>query len=228
MASHSSAEPQWAENGNVSPAGPATPCEAQERVDPRVRRTRQLLREAVEALLHTQPFDAISVQQIAEQAGVNRATFYAHYLDREALVEDLVRSRFEGFLAERQVTFDGTCPGALRMVILAVCDFLRQMSPGCREQQRHFDPFMQTVVQTEVEKVLRIGIDRGAFALGGPPKLVAAALSWAIYGAATSALRAQGEAGELEDRLVDEIYTLLLPLLIPGLTAANIEASHSA
>ncbi|MFT4112850.1 TetR/AcrR family transcriptional regulator [Silvibacterium sp.] len=195
-----------------------------------MRRTRQLLREAVEALLTTQPFDAISVQQIAERAGVNRATFYAHYLDREALVEDLVRSRFEQLLAERQVRFDGSCPAALRVVILAVYDFVRQMSPGCREQQRHFDPFMQTVVQSEVEKVLGIGIDRGAFALGGSPKMVGAALSWAIYGAATTAVRTQGyaesETCAPDERFVDEIYSLLLPLLSPGITAKAIAEAH--
>lgn len=223
--------PEWEESAVAMVVEATEPCEHEQRMDPRVRRTRELLREAVEALLKAQPFDAISVQQIAERAGVNRATFYAHYLDREALVEDLVRSRFEKLLAEREVRFDGSCPSALRVVILAVYDFVRQMSPGCREHQRHFDPFMQTVVQSEVEKVLATGIRHGAFAAGGSPKMVGAALSWAIYGAATTAVRTQGDtdstSSHADESFVDEIYGLLLPLLIPGATAAGVNAAHA-
>ena len=198
------------------------------KLDPRVRRTRKMLRDALRSLLETEPFDTISVQQIAERATVNRATFYAHYTDREALLVDLLRSRFEEFLDMRQVRFEGTCPSALRVVILAVYDFLREMHSGCRSQQRHFDPFVQQVVQAEVEKVLFTGLDGGVFQLGGCPTLVAATLSWAIYGAATSALRSpdpsQAEANA--DRFVEDVYKLLLPVLIPGATEAAVDASH--
>src|ERR1700761_123928 len=159
------------------------------RVDPRILRTRRMLREAMLSLLETEAFDTISVQEIAERATVNRATFYAHYIDREALLEDVVKSRFEEFLEARQVRFEGNCPSALKVVILAVYDFLRETSSGCRKHQRHFDPFVQSVVQAEVEKVLFTGLDKGVFQLGNCPSLVAPTLSWAVSGAATSALR---------------------------------------
>ena len=57
-----------------------------ETVDPRIRRTRQLLQQALEKLLETKEFDKISVQDIADQATVNRATFYDHYADKSALL----------------------------------------------------------------------------------------------------------------------------------------------
>jgi AcrR family transcriptional regulator len=202
------------------------------KLDPRVLRTRKMLRDAMSDLLETRPFDAISVQEIAERATVNRATFYAHYLDREALLEDLIHSRFEDLLEARQVRFEGTCPSALKVVILAVYDFLREMGAGCREQRRHFEPFMQSVVQAEVEKVLLVGLEKGAFQLGSRPQLVAATLSWAIYGGATSALRLpisdpdSEQAAAHADSFVEDVYGLLLPLLIPGATPASIAAAH--
>ena len=201
---------------------------AESRIDPRILRTRRMLRDAMLSLLETEAFDTISVQEIAERATVNRATFYAHYVDREALLEDLVKSRFEELLEARQVRFEGNCPSALKVVILAVYDFLRETSSGCRQHQRHFDPFVQSVVQAEVEKVLFTGLAKGAFQLGQRPSLVAATLSWAIYGAAISALRTPEAARPPADadQFVEDVYAMLLPLLIPGATPASIAAAH--
>jgi len=62
--------------------------------DRRTQRTRQLLSEALLALLAERPYDAITVQAIIERANVGRSTFYAHYQDKE----DLLVSEFERVL----------------------------------------------------------------------------------------------------------------------------------
>ena len=64
--------------------------EAGETLDPRVRRTRQLLQEALRKLLKIKEFDKISVQDISDAATVNRATFYDHYDDKFGLLECMV------------------------------------------------------------------------------------------------------------------------------------------
>src|SRR6202022_4358015 len=91
-------------------------------LDPRIRRTRHLLQQALEKLMETKEFDKISVQVIADAATVNRATFYDHYADKFALLECMVGSRFHELLAEREVRFDATCASALKAIVLAVCD----------------------------------------------------------------------------------------------------------
>jgi len=48
-----------------------------ERLDPRIRRTRQLLQDALKRLLEEKEFDKITIQNITEAATLNRATFYA-------------------------------------------------------------------------------------------------------------------------------------------------------
>src|ERR1017187_5874961 len=100
---------------------------AGETVDPRIRRTRQLLQQALEKLLETKEFDRISVQDIADQATVNRATFYDHYTDKSALLVAMVGCRFHQLLAEREVQFDGTCAAALKALVLAVSEYLTRM-----------------------------------------------------------------------------------------------------
>ena len=64
-----------------------------EQFDPRVRRTRQLLQQALDKLLQTKDFENISVQDIAEAATVNRATFYDHFADKFALLEYSVAAK---------------------------------------------------------------------------------------------------------------------------------------
>ncbi|NOU65468.1 TetR family transcriptional regulator [Paenibacillus sp. LMG 31461] len=51
------------------------------RVDPRVLRTRQLLKDAFVELLQEMDIEKISVNRIAERATINRVTFYLHYRD---------------------------------------------------------------------------------------------------------------------------------------------------
>lgn len=59
---------------------------SQAKVDRRIQRTRQALREALMALVVEQPYETITVQQIAARAGVARTTFYLHFQDRDDLL----------------------------------------------------------------------------------------------------------------------------------------------
>jgi len=64
------------------------------KIDRRILRTRDALGDAMMALLHEKSFDEITVQQVLDRAGVGRATFYAHYRDKD----DLFLSDVEDFL----------------------------------------------------------------------------------------------------------------------------------
>ena len=58
-----------------------------QKVDRRIQRTRQLLQDALTALILEKGYDKITVQNIVDQANVGRSTFYAHYLDKDDLME---------------------------------------------------------------------------------------------------------------------------------------------
>jgi AcrR family transcriptional regulator len=59
--------------------------------DPRVIRTRQLLRDALLDLLAEKSFETITVQDITEKALLNRATFYLHYADKHDLLAQMTQ-----------------------------------------------------------------------------------------------------------------------------------------
>ena len=53
--------------------------------DLRVRRTKQILRQALMDLMNEKTYETITVAEIAERAMVNRTTFYRHYEDKSDL-----------------------------------------------------------------------------------------------------------------------------------------------
>ena len=58
--------------------------------DRRVKRTRQMLHQALLSLIGERGYDALSIQNITERANIGRATFYVHYQDKEQLLLDSV------------------------------------------------------------------------------------------------------------------------------------------
>ncbi|MGE7877904.1 TetR/AcrR family transcriptional regulator [Peribacillus muralis] len=56
------------------------------KVDPRVRRTDNLLRDSLIELMDEKSYESITIKDITERATVNRATFYRHYEDKEDLL----------------------------------------------------------------------------------------------------------------------------------------------
>ena len=69
--------------------------EVVQRRDRRVERTQQLLREALLSLIREKGFEALTVQEIIDRANVGRATFYAHFDNKD----DLLLSGFDEFRA---------------------------------------------------------------------------------------------------------------------------------
>ena len=59
---------------------------ARKAADRRVQRTEQLLRAALMSLIQEKGFEALSVQDIIDRANVGRATFYAHFENKEDLL----------------------------------------------------------------------------------------------------------------------------------------------
>jgi AcrR family transcriptional regulator len=70
------------------------------KLDPRVVRTRQLLRDALVSLIAEKGFDAITVQDIADRATLNRATFYLHYQDKHDLLIKSLHDAIDELMAD--------------------------------------------------------------------------------------------------------------------------------
>lgn len=65
------------------------------RTDPRIIRTRQLLKDAFVDLLQEMDIEKISVNRIAERATINRVTFYLHYKDIPDMMDKMADEMIE-------------------------------------------------------------------------------------------------------------------------------------
>ncbi|MGB6133365.1 MAG: helix-turn-helix domain-containing protein [Acidobacteriaceae bacterium] len=151
-----------------------------EATDPRILRSRQMLMDALVKLLYRKEFDDISVQEIADEATLNRATFYLHYADKNALLQAMTAARFRALIARRGLSFTD-CDGALRAIALGVCDYLAETT-GCPSQLTKM-PLEGSIIPV-VEAMFLEGATHRPARPGVDPALLGTTAAWAIFGAA--------------------------------------------
>jgi AcrR family transcriptional regulator len=89
--------------------------------DPRVARTTRALGRALVALIEERAFDAITVQDVLDRAGVGRTAFYAHYRNKH----DVLASSYDGVFAAFEGLVDRPSPyGAPGARLFPVAEFL--------------------------------------------------------------------------------------------------------
>jgi AcrR family transcriptional regulator len=149
-------------------------------MDPRIVRSRRMLMEALGKLLIKKEFEDISVQEIADEATLNRATFYLHYPDKNALLQAMTGVRFRDLIERRGITFNG-CNGALRAIALGVCDYLVETT-GCPSQLARI-PLEGSIIPV-VEEMFKEGLALHGTAPGVDAAMLATTAAWAVFGAA--------------------------------------------
>ena len=151
-----------------------------ENTDPRILRSRQMLMESLFRLLTRKEFDDISIQEIADEATLNRATFYLHYPDKNALLQAMTAARFRDLIARRGLSFSD-CDGALRAIALGVCDYLAETA-GCPGQLAKM-PLEGSIIPV-VEDMFQEGAAKHGVVPSADSRMLATAAAWAVFGAA--------------------------------------------
>ena len=183
--------------------------------DPRVARTNKLLEQAFMEILKEKGFQTITVQDITERAGVNRATFYAHFQDKYALLDHSIR---QGFLQEIEKRMLNACHFSmdnLQNLIVAVCEFTSNTNAHCKPPLTQFESLVETQVKGVMYELLLNWLKQ--MEVDVPPETAATAASWAIYGLAAQWGHSQ------TPKPVDEFAREVLPLV-----AANLNLTHPA
>ncbi|MGG0642603.1 TetR/AcrR family transcriptional regulator [Sporosarcina gallistercoris] len=67
----------------------------EKKIDRRILRTRQRIKETFAQLMEEKGFEAITIRDLTERADINRGTFYLHYLDKYDLLEKSENEIFE-------------------------------------------------------------------------------------------------------------------------------------
>lgn len=130
-------------------------------IDRRIQRTRQLLLDALLALILEKDFDAVTVQDVIDRANVGRSTFYAHFQDKE----DLLLSGFEhlkGQLEEHLMsdTITSDSPWALSLAMFRHAQEKRQIHKALAGKQggniglKHMEKYLFTHLYTHLKQTL--------------------------------------------------------------------------
>ena len=161
---------------------PISDCEVR---DPRQKRTRKLLQDALRKLLQEKAFEDILVQDIAEVATVNRATFYDHYTDKFTLFEAMVAGDFHELLKGRNIRFDGACASAIEAIVLAISDYLKEIHRNEKQcaSKGSFGPLLDSAITQAIRIVVLEGLAQRASQARVSPDVLASTVSSAIYGA---------------------------------------------
>jgi len=166
-----------------------------EKTDPRVKRTRQLIFDAFMALFQEKSFQSITVHDITERAGINRATFYAHFLDKYELNETIIGDWFQKQL-EPVIDHQAALSEAnLKALIALVCEFMSNSKNACHPADEQYKPLLERQIQAQIYELILSW-------LGDRFKLEATAISWVIFGLG---LRwSKGELAYTQDELTRE------------------------
>jgi AcrR family transcriptional regulator len=157
-----------------------------EKLDPRVRRTRQLLLSSFSTLLAERSFANLSVNDITDHAGVNRATFYAHFPDKYILLDTFIREEFRREVEQRVLNACHFSLDNLRLLIVTVCEFVGKTHAHCGPTESQVHSLVETQIRNQVYGLLLHWLE-GMQTLERctvSRERAATAASWAIYGLA--------------------------------------------
>ena len=155
----------------------------QEKLDPRVKRTRNLILGDFHSLLADKGFESISVQDVTDKAEVNRATFYAHFTDKYALLDYFITRMFMQEVDKRTLNTCHYTDDNLRILVVAVIEFLSNMHSECAQPHQQFESLIEGTVKKQVYELLSHWLEQTGTKLS--TEIPATVATWAIYGLAS-------------------------------------------
>jgi len=179
----------------------------EEKLDPRVKRTRQLLEQSFMEVVAAKGFQSVSVQDITGKAGVNRATFYAHFPDKYALLDYSVRQNFRQELEKRMLNVCTFSMDNLRALIITVCEFIATASSHCNPPSPQFEQVMETQVKLQIQELIQKWLEKLGTHVDS--KIASTATSWAIYGLAMQWAHDKSKQRVPAEKFADEVLPLI-------------------
>lgn len=179
-----------------------TAAQPQKTEDPRVTRTRNLITESFFKLLDRKDFGSITVQEITQDATVNRATFYAHFEDKYDLVYKTAHRDFSRLLTDSVSDHSHLNEDAIRSIDSAIGEFLNMVFGDCHLQRQ-----LSSIVESAIHDALLKHITEWLDSLDKirlDPKsieIVAVTVSSALVGARLFNMRKGLNISESDNRL---------------------------
>lgn len=179
----------------------------EKKLDPRVKRTRALIQQAFSELLVEKGFHTITVQDITQRAEINRATFYAHFPDKFALLESNIQQVFRQELEKRTLHACHYSQENLRALITTVCEFIAPANTHCKSTDSQFELMMERQVRKQIQELLELWLGKVGSEID--IKMAATAASWTIYGLALQ----YNQDKSAEKQTAEQFAVQVLPLV---------------
>ncbi|SMC25945.1 transcriptional regulator, TetR family [Clostridium acidisoli DSM 12555] len=182
------------------------------KIDPRAARTRVLIQEAFLSLASEKIFESITVKDIAERASINRATFYAHFNDKYALLDNLLSEAFSSTISSTLQPNIQLNKDTLNVVIIALCNYHEDINNHCNKVYKSISSFMDNNIQDKLQELIAIMLTNTAsFGIIEQEKLklLAIMISNSLYGA-TSYWYSKGKIITVSE-LSEDILTFVMP-----------------
>ncbi|WP_411681292.1 TetR/AcrR family transcriptional regulator [Clostridium thailandense] len=132
--------------------------------DPRAVRTKNLIKESFAKLLEEKDFKYITIKDITTKATINRATFYAHYLDKYILLEELIIDRFEEMLPIKISSAINLNEDIIKELILFLYEYNIYFYQRCKIDSTSIasivDNLLRSKIDNLIEKTLKSMADR--------------------------------------------------------------------
>ncbi|MBW7458136.1 TetR/AcrR family transcriptional regulator [Paenibacillus sepulcri] len=180
--------------------------------DRRRNRSQRLLKQSFEKLMREKGFTAMTIQDIADRADLHRGTFYTHFPDKFALLEQSIRGKFRHLLERKLPADSGWRTEHLSILVQTVLEHVRSLYGRCSPVDT-VDPLFERSVRDELAELLRhwlVQIQKARADRQVPVDTMALMTSWAIFGAAVQ----WGKS--YEDISVDEMTARVLTVLTEG------------
>ena len=156
------------------------------RVGRRMQHTRQLLQHAFIEVAHEKGMAATTVRDIAQRADINRGTFYLHFEDKYALMQEIIHEHFQHLLTRTLSPAPRWDRYNLRQFIQAVLeDFERKYRHLFRSQE--VAPLIERATCEALARLLLLWLKQDQS--GGtrelvPLETIARIMSWTLFEAA--------------------------------------------
>ena len=142
---------------------------------------------------------------------MNRGTFYLHFTDKYALLDDYIREEFQQVLPPQLSASASLSRENICLLIVTVIDYLAQTYDHCRIADKPVESILEMAVQQEISQVLIKWLKHSQIHETPPlasAETVASVISWAILGAETQ-WRQSTKRGTTE-AMAHQVTTLLV------------------
>lgn len=146
--------------------------------DPRAIRTRSLLIDAFNQLIRTKNFEQITVKDITELATVNRATFYAHFIDKFELLDEVLEIQLREIMQVHFSCHANLDEETISKMFSSIIDVHVQMASSCRKGYNSLNHLIEEKVKSMMIDVISPMLPDDEHRL-----LKAKMFCWAMYGA---------------------------------------------